>query len=147
MKLPIVLSVLIAAPAAFGFVVPSAVESARSNSLAPLGGSPNDDDAGWRTKSGGIPNPLAAIGDMFANLDDVIDDFYNKRMGNGEIFYGKRKYRPSGNVEGDYNGFGLTDKLRIDMTRERREEWLEEKRMREEIAALKREKELRQNRQ
>eukprot|EP00978_Attheya_sp_CCMP212_P041639 scaffold241197_cov37-Attheya_sp.AAC.1 len=59
-------------------------------------------------------------------MDDVVDDFFNKRMGNGEIFYGKRKFKPSGSVEGDYNGMGLTDKLKIDITRERKEEWLEE---------------------
>jgi hypothetical protein len=39
------------------------------------------------------------------------------------------------------SGFGLTDKLKIDMTREYREDWLEEKNMRDEIKALKRERE------
>lgn len=37
--------------------------------------------------------------DMFKNLDDVAEDFFYKRMGKGEIFYGKRKYKPSGDVE------------------------------------------------
>ena len=77
-------------------------------------------------------SPLQDVADMVSNLDDVIDDFFNKRMGNGETFYGKRKYKPSGNVEGEYNGFGLTDKGRIDVTRARKEAFLEEKRRREE---------------
>jgi hypothetical protein len=80
------------------------------------------------------PNPLQGIADMFSNIDDVIDDFFYKRMGNGEVFYGKRKYKPSGKVEGEYNGFGLTDKGRIDVTRARKEAFLEEKRRREEEA-------------
>ena len=67
------------------------------------------------------------IGDMFANMDDVMDDFFMKRMGNGEQFYGKRKFKPSGKVEGGYNGMGLSDKLRIDIARVRKEEFLEER--------------------
>jgi len=89
---------------------------------------------------GNSKNPLAGIVDLFSNMDDVVDDFFYKRMGKGEIFYGKRKYKPSGDVEGSYNGFGLSDKLKIDMTREYRDEWLEEKKMRDEINALKRER-------
>ncbi len=81
--------------------------------------------------------------DIFKNLDDVAEDFFYKRMGKGEIFYGKRKYKPSGDVEGEYNGFGLSDKLKIDMTREYKEAWLEEKRMRDEIKMIKEEKERR----
>jgi hypothetical protein len=81
------------------------------------------------------PNPLQGIADMFSNMDDVIDDFFYKRMGNGEVFYGKRKYNPSGKVEGEYSGFGLTDKGRIDVTRARKEAFLEEKRRREEEEA------------
>lgn len=79
--------------------------------------------------------------DIFKNMDDVAEDFFYKRMGKGEIFYGKRKYKPSGDVEGEYNGFGLSDKLKIDMTREYKEAWLEEKRMRDEMRAIKEEKE------
>mmetsp|Transcript_6864 Transcript_6864/g.9998 ORF Transcript_6864/g.9998 Transcript_6864/m.9998 type:complete len:165 (-) Transcript_6864:65-559(-) len=71
--------------------------------------------------------PFKEVADMMENFDDVVDDFFYKRMGNGETFYGKRKYKPSGNVEGDYKGFGLTDKVRIDQTREYREAWLEER--------------------
>lgn len=69
---------------------------------------------------------------MLSNFDDVLDDFFYKRMGNGEVFYGKRKYKPTGRVEGKYNGMGLTDKLKIDISRERKELYLEEKRRREE---------------
>lgn len=79
-----------------------------------------------------FPNPFKEAIDMFSNFDDVIDDFFYKRMGNGEVFYGKRKYKPSGNVEGEYNGMGLTDKLKIDISRERKAQFLEEKRRREE---------------
>jgi len=81
--------------------------------------------------------------DMFKNLDAVADDFFYKRMGKGEIFYGKRKYKPSGDVEGDYGGLGLTDKVKIDMAREYKEEWLEEKRMRDEMRMLREEKDQR----
>ena len=68
---------------------------------------------------------------FWQRLDDTLDDFFYKRMGNGEIFYGRRKTNPSGRVEGTYNGFGMTDKLRIDQTRELKEIWLEEKRRKE----------------
>ena len=81
--------------------------------------------------------------DIFKNFDDVAEDFFYKRMGKGEIFYGKRKYKPSGDVEGEYNGFGLSDKLKIDMTREYKEAWLEEKRMRDEMKMIREEKEAR----
>eukprot|EP00553_Chaetoceros_curvisetus_P005019 CAMPEP_0204635424 /NCGR_PEP_ID=MMETSP0717-20131115/31478_1 /ASSEMBLY_ACC=CAM_ASM_000666 /TAXON_ID=230516 /ORGANISM="Chaetoceros curvisetus" /LENGTH=138 /DNA_ID=CAMNT_0051654165 /DNA_START=64 /DNA_END=480 /DNA_ORIENTATION=+ len=87
--------------------------------------------------------PLAGVFDFFSNLDAVADDFFYKRMGKGEIFYGKRKYKPSGDVDGDYNGFGLSDKQKIDMTREYKEQWLEEKKMRDEIRMLKEEREKR----
>ena len=83
--------------------------------------------SGWNFK-----NPLQEISDIMSNLDDVIDDFMGKRMGNGEVFYGQRKFKPSGreNTEGKYNGMGLSDKLRIDVARERKEEYLEMKRAR-----------------
>lgn len=41
-------------------------------------------------------NPLAGIAEFFDNFDSMIDDFMDKKMGNGEVFYGKRKYSPSG---------------------------------------------------
>jgi len=91
----------------------------------------NDDDSS--EKKGGI---LSEVGAFFGNLDAVADDFFYKRMGKGEIFYGKRKFRPSGDVEGDYKGMGLTDKGKIDMAREYKEEWLEEKRERDEMRML-----------
>jgi hypothetical protein len=64
---------------------------------------------------------------MFSRFDDVVDDFLNKRMGNGEVFYGERKYKPSGkeNTDGRYNGQGHTDMARIDAARERKEVRLE----------------------
>ena len=36
---------------------------------------------------------------FWRSFDDALDDFFYKRMGNGEIFYGKRKSNPSGKVE------------------------------------------------
>mmetsp|Transcript_10579 Transcript_10579/g.22774 ORF Transcript_10579/g.22774 Transcript_10579/m.22774 type:complete len:134 (+) Transcript_10579:80-481(+) len=69
-----------------------------------------------------IPNPFTEIADMFTNLDDVIDDFFNKRMGNGEVFYGKRKYKPSGKIESEYNGGGFSDWRKIEAARQFREE-------------------------
>lgn len=84
--------------------------------------------------NGGNWNPLKEFSDILNNFDDVIDDFMNKRMGNGEVFYGKRKYKPSGrlNTDGYYNGMGLSDKVSIDISRARKEEFLEMKRQREE---------------
>ena len=77
---------------------------------------------------------------FFRTIDAAADDFFYKRMGQGEIFYGKRKYKPSGNVEGDYDGMGLSDSLKIAQAREYKEEWLEEKRMRDEMRMLREEK-------
>lgn len=90
----------------------------------------NDEDIDIEAASAfvsGLPwsgfNPIQELADMMRSLDDVIDDFMNKRMGNGEVFYGKRKYKPSGkdNTEGKYNGMGLTDKARIDAARQAKE--------------------------
>mmetsp|Transcript_5439 Transcript_5439/g.11139 ORF Transcript_5439/g.11139 Transcript_5439/m.11139 type:complete len:162 (+) Transcript_5439:40-525(+) len=88
-----------------------------------------------------IPNPLAELADMFSNFDDVIDDFFNKRMGNGEIFYGKRKYKPSGSVESEYNGYGFSDFRKIEAAREFREERARKmQEMQERMAADKKER-------
>ena len=83
-----------------------------------------------------IRNPLTELLDMFSNFDDVIDDFFNKRMGNGEVFYGKRKYKPSGKVSTGYNGYGFSDRRKIEAAREFREE---RARMREERMAAEKE--------
>mmetsp|Transcript_26347 Transcript_26347/g.39915 ORF Transcript_26347/g.39915 Transcript_26347/m.39915 type:complete len:138 (-) Transcript_26347:200-613(-) len=94
-----------------------------------MASSPDNEE---KRASGFFKKTMQEFGDMFSNLDDVIDDFYNKRMGKGEIFYGKRKYKPSGEVDGTYNGFGLSDKQRIDETREMKEFYLELKKIRQE---------------
>lgn len=60
-------------------------------------------------------------------------------MGNGEAFYGKRKYKPSGKVTTKYNGGGLSDYRRIEAAREFREE---RARMREEAKKNEGEKDL-----
>lgn len=77
----------------------------------------------------GSTAPLSALEfqplkDMMENLDDIIDDFMAKRMGNGEVFYGKRKYKPSNrpNTQGEYNGMGLSDKTKIEVVRDFKEE-------------------------
>lgn len=75
-------------------------------------------------------NPLAEVGDFFRNLDDIAEDFLFKRMGNGEVFYGKRKYKPSTRAEEndwEYNGLGLSDHSRIEAARERKAEFLAER--------------------
>jgi len=79
------------------------------------------------TEKFSFPNPLSELGDMFQNLDDIIDDFFNKRMGQGEVFYGQRRYKPSNrpNTQGKYNGMGISDKARIDFVRARKEERME----------------------
>lgn len=68
-------------------------------------------------------------------MDDVIDDFMCKRMGNGEVFYGKRKFNPSGKIDGVYNGMGMSDKTKIDITREYKEAVMEERRRRQQSSA------------
>lgn len=80
-----------------------------------------------------FPNPFKELTEMFSNFDDVVDDFLYKRMGNGEVFYGQRKYKPSNrpNTQGNYSGMGLSDKLRIDVTRQFKEERTEELRKRQ----------------
>lgn len=66
---------------------------------------------------------------MLANFDDVVDDFVMKRMGAGEQWYGKRKYNPSGRVDGDYNGMGRSSHYAIEIARVQREV-MEERRQR-----------------
>ncbi len=34
------------------------------------------------TKSFRFPNPLTELADMFTNFDDIVDDFFNKRVSN-----------------------------------------------------------------
>jgi hypothetical protein len=84
-------------------------------------------------KEGAWNNSLRGVGEFFSSFDDVIDDFMNKRMGNGEVFYGKRKFKPSGrpNTEGKYSGMGMSDKARIDTVREYKEEVMERQRQRQ----------------
>ena len=76
-------------------------------------------------------NPMKSWSNIMSTIDDVIDDFFYKRMGNGEIFYGKRKVNPSGKVEGEYNGFGLSDKQRIEDSRLVKLARIEQKRLKE----------------
>lgn len=66
---------------------------------------------------------------MMNNFDEVVDDFVYKRMGAGEQWYGKRKYNPSGRVDGDYNGMGQSDQFRIELARVQKEE-MEKRRLR-----------------
>jgi hypothetical protein len=69
----------------------------------------DDDLKGWATRhnkytqttsSHGrmVFNPLQEVSDMFHDWDNVVDDFLYKRMGNGQAFNGKRKYKPSSTV-------------------------------------------------
>ena len=85
------------------------------------------------------PNPLAELADMWQSFDDIVDDFFNKRMGNGEQFYGKRKYKPSGKYSEEYNGYGFSDFRKIEAAKDFREE---RARMKEERLAVEREKKL-----
>lgn len=83
------------------------------------------DDKQWE-----LPNLFQEAKDMLSNWDDVIDDFMFKRMGNGELFYGKRKYKPSNkpNMNGKYSGMGISDSMKIEMARQRKEEMMERRR-------------------
>ena len=49
------------------------------------------------------------INEWLSAVDDAVDDFMSKRMGNGEVFYGQRRYKPSGrpNTSGKYNGMDV----------------------------------------
>ena len=93
---------------------------------------------GMSKKGDGKPrNFFEDLKGMFSNFDDVVDDFVMKRMGNGEQFYGKRKYNPSGDYDGDYNGMGQSSHYAIEIARVKKEV-LEERRQRrleEEAAA------------
>lgn len=67
---------------------------------------------------------------MLSNMDDVVDDFVMKRMGAGEQWYGKRKYNPSGKVDGDYNGMGRSSHYAIEIARVQKEVLEERKQQR-----------------
>jgi len=123
------------AVSATAFAPPSRGITIRTSSTLRYGTKDNDDGGGeaqWdvseeaperATERGrSFPNPLADLAGMLSNFDAVVDDFYNKRMGNGEVFYGKRKYKPSGRVLHDYNGGGLTDWRKMEAARLFREE-------------------------
>lgn len=85
-------------------------------------------------------NFLDDLKGMLSNFDDVVDDFVMKRMGAGEQWYGKRKYNPSGRVDGDYNGMGRSSHYAIEIARVQKEVLEERKQRRlEEEAARKNE--------
>mmetsp|Transcript_18334 Transcript_18334/g.21169 ORF Transcript_18334/g.21169 Transcript_18334/m.21169 type:complete len:141 (+) Transcript_18334:184-606(+) len=131
----ILLAVLFYIDIGFGFAPLSSLNSSKSRNMNTLFSAKDDNEKG--------KGLIGEFFDMLSSLDNIAEDFFYKRMGKGEIFYGKRKYKPSGDVDGEYNGFGLSDKLKIDMIREYKEAWLEEKRMRDEIQQLKEDKERR----
>jgi hypothetical protein len=110
-----------------GFLV-SYIGSSRRKQTSPLALTGNDNS---NSNNSWLPSPFQGITDILKNMDDVIDDFMCKRMGNGEVFYGKRKYNPSGKVDGVYNGMGMSDKTKIDITREYKEMVMEERRRRQ----------------
>ncbi len=137
------LTLAVLATSAAAFVAPSSLAQGNNKSTQLM-------ERKWdaeedRTQQGqqqqfNFPNPLTELADMWQNFDDIVDDFFNKRMGNGEVFYGQRKYKPSGKVTTDYNGYGFSDFRKIEAAREFREE---RARMKEEkLAAAEREKKL-----
>jgi len=83
-------------------------------------------------------NFLEDLKGMLSNFDDVVDDFVMKRMGAGEQWYGKRKYSPSGRVEGDYNGMGRSSHYAIEIARVQKEVLEERKQRRLEEEAARR---------
>lgn len=96
-------------------------------------------DSSPKANSSNNNNILDGIKGMFKNFDDVVDDFVYKRMGAGEQWYGKRKYNPSGRVDGDYNGMGRSDYFQIEIARVQKEEMeLRKQRRLEEEEARKR---------
>mmetsp|Transcript_21993 Transcript_21993/g.32486 ORF Transcript_21993/g.32486 Transcript_21993/m.32486 type:complete len:140 (-) Transcript_21993:198-617(-) len=126
----LIFALLLASVIAVKAFNPVTVEPSAPSSVFRMASS--DDNETQSSLMGFFKNTVQDVGDIFSNLDDVIDDFYNKRMGNGEIFYGKRKFKPSGEVDGAYNGFGLSDKAKIEETQQMKEYYLELKKIREE---------------
>jgi len=116
------------------FTCPSVITSSRLNILQARKQKQSTENEEEKRK--GPFSFISETFDMLSNLDDVVDDFYYKRMGKGEVFYGKRKYKPSGAVKGKYSGFGLSDKGKIEETAENKRQWLEEKEMRMEMSEL-----------
>lgn len=81
----------------------------------------------------------AGLGDLFDSvkqrIDDEANDFFYKRLGNGEVFNGKRKVNPT--QEGEYNGFGISSHQKIKEREARKEYMLEQRRAeKEEYMAL-----------
>ena len=91
------------------FTCPSVITSSRLNILQARKQKQSTENEEEKRK--GPFSFISETFDMLSNLDDVVDDFYYKRMGKGEVFYGKRKYKPSGAVKGKYSGFGLSGVL------------------------------------
>ena len=121
-----------------GFQAPPAFPPVHSSSTTNLAASSKDNDG---SDDGKPRNFLDDLKGMFQNFDDVVDDFVYKRMGAGEQWYGKRKYNPSGRVDGDYNGMGRSDYFRIEIARVQKEEMeLRKQRRLEEEAARKQQK-------
>lgn len=116
------------------FPIPSQKSSGRFNSKLLASG----DDEGRATEPS---NLLEDIKGMLSNFDDVVDDFVMKRMGAGEQWYGKRKYNPSGRVEGDYNGMGRSSYYAIEIARVQKEMMEERKQRRLEEEEASRENE------
>eukprot|EP00531_Pseudo-nitzschia_arenysensis_P016338 CAMPEP_0116125240 /NCGR_PEP_ID=MMETSP0329-20121206/5705_1 /TAXON_ID=697910 /ORGANISM="Pseudo-nitzschia arenysensis, Strain B593" /LENGTH=154 /DNA_ID=CAMNT_0003619267 /DNA_START=103 /DNA_END=567 /DNA_ORIENTATION=+ len=99
----------------------ASTQRAGSTSLAFFGNSNKEEEPAPVEE----PKKNGFFGDMkgmMNNFDAVVDDFVFKRMGNGEQFYGKRKYNPTGDYDGDYNGMGQSDLIRIEIARVRKEE-------------------------
>ncbi|KAL7436988.1 hypothetical protein ACHAXM_005410 [Skeletonema potamos] len=123
---------------AAAFVTPPA--SSRCKAYTQLMEKWNADEERTQQQQINFPNPLNELADMWKNFDDIVDDFFNKRMGNGEQFYGQRRYKPSGKVTTEYNGYGFSDFRKIEAAKAFREE---RARMKEEkLAAAEREKKL-----
>ncbi|KAG7342055.1 hypothetical protein IV203_007147 [Nitzschia inconspicua] len=100
----------------------------------------NNDNESSSSSSSKPKTFLDDLKGMIQNFDDVVDDFVYKRMGAGEQWYGKRKYNPSGRVDGDYNGMGRSDYFRIEIARVQKEEMelRKQRRLEEEEEARKR---------
>mmetsp|Transcript_7455 Transcript_7455/g.20161 ORF Transcript_7455/g.20161 Transcript_7455/m.20161 type:complete len:160 (-) Transcript_7455:420-899(-) len=87
-------------------------QNAQRNGVAQLQAKPGDKEGGF----------FSNVKNMMNDFDDVMDDFFFKRMGAGEQWYGKRKSNPSGRVDGNYNGMGRSDQIKIEIARAMKEE-------------------------
>jgi hypothetical protein len=77
--LAVVLAVAAPLPSSSAFLSPKADIASRPSILL-LADNDNQSSVNEEDPSFRFPNPLAELADMFSNFDDIVDDFFNKRV-------------------------------------------------------------------